>query len=349
MVAHVLKTNTHIEIVSSSNARLSSMSRKSRQGVQAILARHYARVGITIVDDLSDLEDLAARQPDLVFLGMEFIPDNQSQDGQNDRIWISQYLDSHDIAYTGSSHLAHKLARNKAIAKQSVLQAGLKTAPFYVAGQSRKRTGNSTPLSFPLFVKPTDRGGGQGVDSNSVVYTLNQLDAKISSITKDWQSDSLVEEYLSGREFSVGLLRDESSDEIMAMPLELIAPEDTRGQRLLSAGVKFADAESFTGVSDEILKSKLIQLAINVFSVLGARDFARVDIRLDSAGTPHFLEANLIPSLIENYGSFPKACVLNMDMDQEAMLLRIVRLGLTRSLSAGQGLPVPQSAPVPVP
>jgi D-alanine-D-alanine ligase len=52
---------------------------------------------------------------------------------------------------------------------------------------------------------------------------------------------------------------------------------------------------------------------------------------MDSAGTPHFLEANLMPNLFSGYGSFPKACVLNMGLDYESMVLRIAGLGLARS------------------
>jgi len=65
---------------------------------------------------------------------------------------------------------------------------------------------------------------------------------------------------------------------------------------------------------------------------LGARDYGRIDIRLDATGTPHFLEANLIPSLISGYGSFPKACVMNIGLEYEPMIMRIANLGLSRNI-----------------
>jgi hypothetical protein len=63
---------------------------------------------------------------------------------------------------------------------------------------------------------------------------------------------------------------------------------------------------------------------------------------LDKTGTPQFLEANLIPSLISGYGSFPKACVLNIDLDYEPMILSIVRLALMRRLNLREYIPEPK-------
>ena len=67
------KINKRIEIVSSTHLGLSSMSQASRQAIKAVLTKHYADVRITMINDLAELEDLAIRQPDLVFLGMEYI------------------------------------------------------------------------------------------------------------------------------------------------------------------------------------------------------------------------------------------------------------------------------------
>ena len=78
-----------------------------------------------------------------------------------------------------------------------------------------------------------------------------------------------------------------------------------------------------------------------VFDALTARDFARIDIRIDKMGEPQFLEANLIPSLINGYGSFPKACVINLDLDYESMILSIVRLALDRAPESVEDLSKP--------
>ncbi|MDP4038421.1 MAG: hypothetical protein Q8P54_00410 [bacterium] len=321
------------------------MSQESRDAVFAVLTKHYAEVGITIVNNLSDLEALVARRPDLVFLGMNFVPVNPDL-GLRDpaKIWITKYLDDNNISYTGSNQMAHELERNKPLAKQRVLDAGLKTSPFYVAKQNQPQTRENVPLAFPLFIKPTSRGGGAGINSDSVVHNLDQLESKVLSIATNQQSDSLIEEYLPGREFSVAILKKEHSAEFSVMPIELIAQPDKQGSRILSKQVKSSNTEHALAITDKIIKDRVNTLAINAFYALRARDYGRVDIRLDKTGTPQFLEANLIPSLISGYGSFPKACLLNIGMDYEPMILSIVRLGLARNLNVSENNPEPNAA-----
>ncbi len=327
------KINKHIEIVRSGKPRLSSMSQRSCNAIFNTLSKHYSRVGVTTVNNLTDLEALAVRQPDLVFLGMRFVPANSTSGSlDHGRVSVATYLEDRGIACTGSGQAAHELEHDKSLAKQRALDAGLNTSPFYVIKQSQLQTLDNQPLRFPLFVKPTDRGGGSGIDSASLVRNFQDLKSKIQSIDTEFNSDSLVEEYLPGREFSVAILKNDEGLDYSIMSLELIAPL-IKGARLLSEDVKSSDAEQSIKVTDEIIKLKIDALAIDAFHALGARDYGRIDIRLDKFGAPNFLEANLIPSLISGYGSFPKACVMNLGLDYESMLLCIVRLGLKRSLS----------------
>ncbi len=356
----MVKINKHIEIVRSSDSRLSSMSQRSCSAILAVLAKHYSSVGVTIVNNQADLQAMVSKKPDLVFLGMKFIPVDSNLDQYGHaKIWVTQYLDDHHIAYTGSSQVAHELELNKPFAKQCALDAGLMTSPFYVARQNQPQNRDNMLLTFPLFIKPTNRGGGLGVDSFSVAHNFDELESKVMSITTNHQSDSLVEEYLPGREFSVAILKDKSSDEFSIMPIELIAPLDKHGARFLSSEVKSADAERNIEVTDKIIKTKITTLAIDVFRALGARDYGRIDIRLDKKGVPQFLEANLLPSLIKDYGNFPKACMMNIKLGYEPMILSIVNLALARTVdvgrellepinSAGKDLPYPKVVLEPV-
>ncbi len=320
-----MKINKHIEIVRSNVVRLSSMSQDSCDAIFAVLTRHYSRVGITTVNNDKDLQKLVALKPDLVFLGMKFVP---SQGGAR-KIWLSELLDNAGIPSTGSAAPAHELEFSKPTAKRRVHSAGLKTSPFCVIKQGSLPSGN-LGLKFPLFVKPADRGGGLGIDSFSVVNNFRELCSKIEAISKNLKSDSIVEEYLPGREFSVAILKDNLSEELIIMPLELIAQANAFGARLLSEEVKSSNSELAIEIADPAIKHKVGALAQNVFNALGARDYGRIDIRLDEDGTPHFLEANLLPSLIAGYGSFPKSCALILKLNHESMILHIVRLALTR-------------------
>ena len=345
----MIKINKHIEIVSSDYSWLSSMSARSRDAAFSVLAKNYAKVGISIVNNLSELEDLIDLKPDLVFLGMEFVPVDLALRLQDtDKIWISKYLEEHGIAYTGSDQMAHELERNKPLAKQRVLDAGLKTLPYYIARQNQEQTWNDLRLKFPLFVKPTNRGGGLGIDSDSKVHNVVELESKVRSIASRLESDSLIEEYLDGREFSVAILKNMYTDEFLVMPIELITKPDSHGERVLGSKVKSSNTELALKITDNILKSKVTTLAIDAFQALGARDYGRIDIRLDDTGTPYFLEANLIPSLISGYGSFPKACALNINMNYESMILNIVELGLARNLTDAENALKPYIIPISV-
>ncbi|MEO6761595.1 MAG: D-alanine--D-alanine ligase [Candidatus Saccharimonadales bacterium] len=308
------------------------MGQKSRAAIYTVLASHFSEVGITIVNDLTDLEDLVTDKPDLVFLGMKYVPGelNNNHLGSN-KIWLSEYLDEHNIAYTGSTHSAHELELDKSLTKECVIAAGLNTSSYIVARRTKLLTPQNVTLKFPVFIKPTDRGGGTGVDSASLANNFDELLTKVKSIRSELGADSLIEEYLPGREFSVAIIKEKFTNKYLAMPLELVAPANINGDRFLSAAIKSADTETFKAVAEGDVRDQVTSLAIKAFRALGARDYGRIDIRFDKSGTAHFLEANLIPSLIKDYGNFPKACKINLQMDYEAMLLHIVDLALTRS------------------
>jgi len=338
------KSNEYIEVVRSSSKGLSSISKESCDAITAVLARHFTNVGVALINTVSDLEALVGRRPDLVFLGVKFIPADPALGlADPNKIWLSDVFDEHEIAYTGSSQTAHKLERNKDLAKQRVRDVDLKTAAFCVIGQNQVLANNDVLLDFPLFVKPTNRGGGQGIDSGSVVHSFEQLQTKVQAIAAGLRSDVLIEEYLPGREFSVAILKDNHMDGYLAMPIELIAPADKNGSRLLSSQVKSSNTEQVVEVTDVALRSEVTTLALDVFYALGARDYGRIDIRLDAAGIPHFLEANLIPSLISGYGSFPKACVLNVGLEYESMIMRIAELGLAHNIDDSAAISEPLS------
>ena len=337
------KIQKHIEIVRSDLPGLSSLSLKSCKAMYAVLKQRYAAVGVTTVTSEADLELLVSRSPDLVFMGMKVlhIP---TADAQNDDqlIWISDYLEYHGIEHTGSGQKAMEFELNKPLAKRQVLAAGLQTAPFLVIKNGVAPAELATSLKFPLFVKPASLGGGEGIDDYSVVHDRAELRAKIESIQAVYTTDILIEEYLPGREFSVAILRDEGTNELTAMPIELVAQSNDRGDRVLGQKMKALDVEVVLPVTDPSMRTQVVDLAVNVFKAIGARDYGRIDIRLSAVGVPHFLEANLIPSLIGGYGSFPKACALNANMNYETMIHRIVDLGLSRLpvLNAPEGLPL---------
>jgi len=329
-----MKQQQHIEIVRSSISSLSSMGDKSCEMIRAVLSEHYEQVGVTLINNITDLEKLVAQQPDLVFLGMKYVPlittDGLSPDT---KVWLAGYLEAHGINYTGSPAAAIALDFDKAAAKRAVEAAGLLTASFFMAQPGQYRAISDLPLPFPIFVKPPAAGGGKGISADSVVRDFAGFERQVQLIHDKFQTAALVETFLPGREFSVAILGSLESQALKAMPLELLTEQNENGDRILGENIKAADTEQLIAVPDAQMKQAVSVMALTIFQALGARDYGRVDIRLDGEGVPHFLEANLIPGVAQHdfTSYFTAACLLNESMKYETMILRIVELGLSHS------------------
>jgi D-alanine-D-alanine ligase len=322
-----MNKNLRIEIVRSTKPGLSSLSGSSCEAIAMVLLEKFIDVKVSVINDRKGLNRLITRKPDLVFLGVKYLPKNPKLGVfDTNRLWLADYLSQHNICYTGSPAVAHQLDVEKPMAKLRLLEVGLQTAAFIVARHDEPDDFESIALNYPLFVKPTNRGGGLGVDEFSVALTINDLKRKVSSLLEELGADSLIEEYLNGREFSVAILRQQNSTDYSVMPLELIASKDTSGNRMLGSVIKSSNTEQVSIVSDGELNAKLTELALATFKAIGGKDYGRVDIRLSGTGEPHVLEINLMPSLLKGYGSFPKACRLVLGLKQSDMILQIVNL-----------------------
>lgn len=323
------KIKKSIEIVTSTNKRLSSMSLDSRVEIKAILEKRYSDVRITDVCSVEDLEIMIERKPDLVFLGMKFVPDDSGADATP--VWLTERLSEAGIAQTGSGKEASMLEHNKQLAKQRVAERGLSTAESLLLKRGQVYIDQDIGIEYPIFIKPVDGGGGSGINEGSLVHNFAELRSQTTWLIEQFQTDALLETYLPGREFSVGILQKESSLNYHLLPLEIVAPANNSGSRYLSSRIKQADSEETLEIMDHTLKSRISTFALSVFKALGGRDYGRIDIRLDSSDVPHFLEANLLPSLLSNYGNLPKASLMNINLSHEQLILQIASMGMSRS------------------
>ncbi len=324
------KAQKHVEIARTTNSKFSSMGATSCQKIVAILSQYYENVGVSIINDLSDLEQLVEDRPDLVFLGLKRLPHSgDSVDDSNDDVWISDYLDQNNITYTGASAHAMKLEFNKEKAKARVRSAGLPTARSFISAPGRHKYAQSLPLPFPLFIKPLNGGCGNGVGDNSVVRTFAEFGDKVELVHINNSSSSLVEQYLNGREFSVAILDADNAGRIQVAPIEIIASKNSRGDRILGSRVKTENNEIVSVIKEPETYNAVSQLAVQVYKVLCGRDLARIDIRMDGDGKLQFLEANFMPAPGSRY--FAGAFELNKGTSYEEVLLSITDTALSRS------------------
>ena len=287
--------------------------------VWEILSKHYRHVSITKISTRDDLDQMAIRRPDLVFSGVKFFHFN----GRD--LWLNDFLDLHGIAYIASSKAALDNEHDKARAKRIMQEAGIATAGFFLTAPGEHASVEAIPLDFPLFVKPVTGGDSRGVDANSIVHDFESFQRKVLDIHKNQMSRALVETYLSGREYSVGILEDASSGNLRAMPIEIIAAPNQNGDRILDYDVKKQDAETVEPVTDMAVHAQLSDLAKLAFCALGGKSLGRIDIKMNHENLPHFIEANLMPGLRKGY--FYRGCALNYQMSYVEMILTIAENG----------------------
>ena len=291
--------------------------------VLRILSKRYKNVSITEINSVEDLEKLVKRKPDLVFSGVKYFFFN------NKNIWLNDYLEMFEIPYIASSKTALDNESNKNRAKKLMQKAKIKTADFFITNPGEYLDETLIPIKFPLFIKPVTGGDSRGVDKNSIVFNFESFEAKVLDIKIKQNSPSLVETYLSGKEYSVGIFEDSIDGSLKAMPIEIIVEKNVDGHCILDFDVKKNDEEKVILVTDIKIFNKLSKLAKDSFKVLGGKSLGRIDIKMNHRGVPHFIEANLMPGLRKGY--FYRSCVLNLDMSYEDMIFSIANTGLFSS------------------
>jgi D-alanine-D-alanine ligase len=289
--------------------------------IQRILSKRYKYVLITEINSIDDLEQLVKRKPDLVFSGVKYFYFN------NKKIWLNDYLEIFSIPYIASSKAALDNESDKKRAKNIMQQNKIKTADFFITNPGEHVKESSIPLKFPLFIKPINGGDSRGINKNSLVFNFEEYTAKVLDIKLKLNKPSLVETYLAGKEYSVGIFEDSIDGSLRAMPIEIIVKKNIDGYCILDFDVKKNDEEEVILVSDTKIFNKLSELAKNSFVALGGKSLGRIDIKMDHLGEPHFIEANLMPGLRKGY--FYRSCVLNLNMSYDDMIFSIANTGLS--------------------
>jgi D-alanine-D-alanine ligase len=286
----------------------------------SILSQRYRNVLITEIKTKKDLTKMTLRKPDLVFSGVKYFYFNEK------KIWLNDYLELNDILYIASSKSALLKESNKSRAKKIMHRLKIATADFFTTGPGEHKNKNSIPIPFPLFVKPITGGDSRGIDANSIVYNYKEFKKKVLDIKLNQHSRCLVEKYLSGKEYSVGIFKDNSDGSIEAMPIEIIVKENINGHHILDFDIKKNDEEEVVAVLDKKIFKQLCTIGKKSFVALGGKSFGRIDIKMDCLGSPHFIEANLMPGIRKGY--FFRSCFLNLGINYEQMILRITANGL---------------------
>ncbi len=259
--------------------------------------------------DRTLLDTLRSTAPDICFN----IAEGLGGDARESH--VPALLELLEIPYTGSKVLTHALSLDKAAAKHLWRDAGLPTAPFQSFRHPAEAL-NPGLGSFPLFVKPVREGSGMGIGPRSVVYSEEELREQVEWILKTYRQPALVERYLRGREFTVGLVGNAlapgaqpRSDFYNAEGYHVFPVLEIDASVGVSGGVYNTLAKSYALDHEDApryicpaeipaaLAAELGRLAIAAFEALNGLDVGRVDFRLDAEGRPHLMEINTLPGL----------------------------------------------------
>ncbi len=215
---------------------------------------------------------------------------------------VPALLDVFQIPYTFSDPLVLSLTLHKGMTKRVIRDYGIPTPGFVVVETPEDAA--SIDLHYPLFVKPNAEGTGKGINAMSKVNSHGELTSICTELLHRYPSGLLVEEYLPGREFTVGILgtgREAYAAGIMEI---LYKKEDAKSIYSYETKSDYLKAVEYIIPEAEIAE-KCISMALKTWQVLGCRDGGRVDIRVDRHGVPNFIEVNPLAGLDKVHSDLP--------------------------------------------
>ena len=244
----------------------------------------------------SSLLNLADERVDIAFNICEGLH------GRNREAQVPALLEMLCIPHTGSDVLTLAVSLDKPTTKKLLQHSRIPTPKFQVFFSAMDVLDNE--LKFPLFVKPAHEGSSMGISPESKVNCEASLRERVAYITRTYKQPALVEEFIEGREFTVGIL---GNEQLTAFPVMEISfahvPAEANGVYSYEYKKQWTDRGNFLCPApiDEFTSRLLQETAKTAFRAVGCRDLGRVDFRLSTDGTPYVIEINPLPGLAPGY------------------------------------------------
>ncbi|MEW6517822.1 MAG: ATP-grasp domain-containing protein [Thermodesulfobacteriota bacterium] len=239
---------------------------------------------------------------------------------------VPALLDAYRIPYTFSDPLMLAVTLHKAMAKHIIRDLGLPTPDFAVV----RTPGDIARLNlpYPLFAKPIAEGTGKGVTAASKIASRDQLEAICRELLATYRQPVLIETFLPGREFTVGIVGNgDKARSIGIMEVVLLENSDPdvysyRNKEICEEVVEYRAV-------DDAEAREAVELALKVWNVLDCRDSGRVDLRSDANGHPSFIEINPIAGLHPEHSDM---CIIagKFGMTYQQLMQEIVEAALDR-------------------
>lgn len=232
-----------------------------------------------------------------------------------------------DIPFIGSSLATHIMGLHKHISKRIFSCFGIPTPNFQVYHDGSEAF--DTSLKFPLIVKPVHEGSSIGINQESVVFSEAELMTAVNIILHDFHQPALVEEFIIGREFTLGIL---GNKDIVVLPIQEAIYNASDEYCVMTEEIKKADSLELVcpAVVDEASAERMRDYAKKIYRALECREYARVDVRMDNQGKLYFIDLNTLPGLKPNYSDFPNVAK-HAGYSYDELIIEILDLAWARA------------------
>ncbi len=269
---------------------------------------------------------LMRRKPDLVFNLMETFGSNQLG-----AVGVVGFLDLMGVPYTGGGPGEFYIQEDKGLTKKLLSFDGIRYPEFAVFSEDAElETGGH--LHMPLFVKPLRMDASIGIDAKSLVHSTKEMIERVTHIHKAVKDSALVEEYIEGREFYVGVLGNQEPQAFPPIEMDFSGMPEGKPHVLDSRAKwdeKSAEYKGTKAVVAEIpdeIRARLQKTAVDAYRALRVRDYGRIDMRLTETGEVYVIEVNA-SCYLEESGEFASSAAV-AGLDYPTLINRIAELAL---------------------
>ncbi len=246
--------------------------------------------------DESCFSSLQKNHPDIVFNRAEGIR------GESRESHIPSFCEMLGVPYVGAGVMATAVCLDKPTTKKILEFHGVKTAPFMVFNTKDDKI--NPKLRWPLILKPSHEGSSIGINEDNVVKDEKALRKKLTEMFKDYSQSVLAEEFIDGREFSVGFygnyLQGETPKLLPVFEVDF-SKFDPKLGRVLGQRAKTIYDTSANYICpanlSEKLKKEIEETTLKVAKILESKDWGRCDYRYNDDGELYFLEINPLPGI----------------------------------------------------
>jgi D-alanine-D-alanine ligase len=239
---------------------------------------------------------------------------------------VPALLDAWHIPYCFSDPLVMALTLDKAMAKRVVAFEGVPTARFALVESMGDL--DRIALPFPLFCKPCAEGTGKGIGPLSLVEDVPSLARTCETLLARFRQPVLVESYLPGREFTVGIVGSGVNAAAIGV-MEIALADAAEAGAYGYVNKEECERRIHYRRADDAEAQAAMQVALDAWRALGCRDGGRVDIKSDEKGRPHFLEVNPLAGLHPEHSDLPILAALH-GIEFSELIGRILASAISR-------------------